>query len=159
MKRKIREWFNKQVQHALWIHQSKQSRVKFRWLYLGVLSIIFLFFIIAVVLFYFYGLRFNAEDPIPYKNGTNIIFLVLGIFLFVIAMILGIIIGGVYFPILYKQSRDKYKETKEYKQQVIKYNAIDLVKFTKRELKWLKKLGWINKIVYQQIVAKKQKTK
>jgi hypothetical protein len=42
---------------------------------------------------------------------------------------------------------------------VIKYNAIDLVKFTKRELKWLKKLGWINKIVYQQIVAKKQKTK
>jgi hypothetical protein len=31
--------------------------------------------------------------------------------------------------------------------------------FTKRELKWLKKLGWINKTQFQQTMIGKQKRK
>jgi hypothetical protein len=46
-------------------------------------------------------------------------------------------------------------ETEEYKTQVHKYSEIDLIKFTFRELKWLKKLGWINKIEYQKTITKK----
>jgi hypothetical protein len=48
-------------------------------------------------------------------------------------------------------------KTYQYKQQVDKYSEIDLVKFTYRELKWLKKLGWINKIQYLQTLTSKEK--
>jgi cytochrome c biogenesis factor len=110
-------------------------RVKFRWIYIGVSFVIFLVFILAVVLFYLYGLRFDSEKPNPYDNGTNISFLVGGIIVFIFAMILGIVICGIYFPLLYKKSRDIYMETEEYKTQVHKYSEIDLIKFTFRELK------------------------
>jgi hypothetical protein len=50
-----------------------------------------------------------------------------------------------------------YMRTNEYKQQVQKYSEIDLTKFTFRELKWLKKLAWIDQIEFQQTLAKKRK--
>jgi hypothetical protein len=86
-------------------------------------------------LFYFYGLRFNSEDPTPYTNGTNIHFLVLGIVVFVIGFISTVLILGIYFPLLFIKSRELYMKTYQYKQQVDKYSEIDLVKFTYRELK------------------------
>jgi hypothetical protein len=48
---------------------------------------------------------------------------------------LGVVIGGIFFPQLFKNSKELYMRTNEYKQQVQKYSEIDLTKFTFRELK------------------------
>lgn len=157
MKQKIREWFDKRVQSSLWIHQNKKMRVKFRWIYIGFSLAILLLFLSAVVLFYLYGLRFDSQKADPYDNGTNLAYFAAGIVVFIIAVVLAIIIDGIYFPLLYKNSREIYMSSDEYKQQVEKYSEIDLIKFTNRELKWLKKLGWINKIEYQHTINRKHK--
>jgi ABC-type bacteriocin/lantibiotic exporter with double-glycine peptidase domain len=116
-----------------------------------------LLFLSAVVLFYLYGLRFDSQKADPYDNGTNLAYFAAGIVVFIIAVVLAIIIDGIYFPLLYKNSREIYMSSDEYKQQVEKYSEIDLIKFTNRELKWLKKLGWINKIEYQHTINRKHK--
>lgn len=159
MKQKIKAWFNKQVELAQWIHKNKKMRVKFRWIYIGFLTAVFLLFIASVVLFYFYGLRFDPNKPAPYAytDSVNAVFLAFGIILFIIAVVLGVVIGGIFFPQLFKNSKELYMRTNEYKQQVQKYSEIDLTKFTFRELKWLKKLAWIDQIEFQQTLAKKRK--
>jgi NhaP-type Na+/H+ or K+/H+ antiporter len=94
-----------------------------------------LLFILSVVFFYLYGLRFDSEKPNPYDSGDVKVFLALGIIIFVIATILAIMILGVYFPLLFKNSQELYSKTKEHKEQVSKYNDEDLTKFNENELK------------------------
>jgi hypothetical protein len=94
-----------------------------------------LLFLAGVVLFYFYGLRFNENSPVPHVDGTEYGFLAGGIVLFLLGMIIGSVVCGMYFPMLYKQTREIYLNSDEYKQQVHKYSDIDLDSFTKRELK------------------------
>jgi competence protein ComGC len=63
--------------------------------------------------------------------------------LFIISFLLGL-----YIPILYKQSRMLYFKTDEYKQTVIKYGNMDLKRYSIKQIKWLKKLGYISKVTY-----------
>jgi uncharacterized membrane protein YciS (DUF1049 family) len=80
-------------------------------------------------------LRFDSEQPAPSVSGSEYGFLAGGIVLFLLGMIIGAVVCGMYFPMLYKQTREIYLNSDEYKQQVHKYSDIDLDSFTKRELK------------------------
>jgi hypothetical protein len=48
-------------------------------------------------------------------------------------------------------------QTDEYKEKVKEYSNKDLNKFNKKQLKWLLKLNFINKIDLQQATGKKKK--
>lgn len=111
-------------------------------------------FVSSVILFYYYGLRFDSKKPLPYDNGNKNAFLVSGLALFFLATICTVFIGGLYFPLVFKNSKALYMQTDEYKQQVSKYSEIDLSKKDKKEIKWLKKLEWISKNQYQQAITK-----
>jgi hypothetical protein len=63
------------------------------------------------------------------------VFLALGIVLFVISTISAIFIGGIYFPLIFKNSKDLYMQTDEYKEKVKEYSNKDLNKFNKKQLK------------------------
>jgi hypothetical protein len=44
------------------------------------------------------------------------------------------IFGGIYFPMIYKISREMYMQTDEYKQQVLKYGNEDLMQYKLKDL-------------------------
>jgi hypothetical protein len=96
---------------------------------------IFLIYILSIVFFYLYGLRFNPNAAIPYSSGTKTLFLALGIIIFIVASILAILFLAIYFPLLFNNSKVLYTQSDEFKQQVLKYSEADLSKYDKKELK------------------------
>jgi hypothetical protein len=93
-------------------------------------------------MFSFYGLGVNADETVntsnfyPYfLNKGHIYFLIIGIMLFIIAVVVAILIPGLYYPILYKESRILYMNSNEYTMQVSKYKKEDLSKFKVKDLK------------------------
>jgi hypothetical protein len=67
--------------------------------------------------------------------------LIPGIVLFVLVAIAAGFVGGIYFPMVYKTSKQLYMGTEEYKQQLHKYSNEDLTKYKLKDLMWFKKLG------------------
>jgi hypothetical protein len=158
MANKLHNWITRRAQNAQWIHKDKKGRIKFRHIYACAMLACFIIFLISVVLFYCWGLRFDPNRPSPYDGGTgSILFLVFGILLFVLITIITCLLGGVYFPMIYKLSREMYLQTDEYKQQVLKYDNEDLTKYKLKDLLWLRKLGWINKTDFDLAKTKKNK--
>jgi hypothetical protein len=102
------------------------------------------------------GLSFHSDgnpDVTPYPN-TDWYYGIKNTWAFAVAIsvlfILFIVsfLSAIYFPILYKGSKLFYFQTDEYKQNVIKYANTDLKRYSMKEIKWLKKLGYIDKITY-----------
>jgi competence protein ComGC len=112
------------------------------------------------------GVRFYADGPDPNNPSTEwyaisvkhewalITSLVILVVLFIITFI-----AGLYIPILYKQSKMLYFQSDEYKQNVIKYANMDLKKYSILKIKWLKKLGYIDKVRYSFYKKPTKKTK
>lgn len=81
-----------------------------------------------------------------------------GITLFVLTLILGIFLSF-YLVYLFKASQALYFNTNKYKNNVKKYEGINLTKYSKKQLKWLYKLKYINKNDYLVTKANLKKKK
>lgn len=151
---KFKNWFINQAIKAQWIHQSKQSRKKFMKLYLLFIVVMIFAYCGVSALLFVCGLRFYPNGPDKNNPSTDWYVGIKYTWAFIVAMILLIFLliitflAGLYIPILYKQSRIFYFQSDEYKQNVIKYSNMDLKRYPIKEIKWLKKLGYIDKIVY-----------
>jgi competence protein ComGC len=99
---------------------------------------------------YLDGLRFNADsDPSGWYSGLQYGWrFIVAVTLFVVLLVIAFCLG-LYFPILYKQSKILYFQSEDYQQKVIEYGNADLSKYHIKNIKWLKKLGYIDKIRYQ----------
>lgn len=151
---KFKNWFINQAIKAQWIHKSRESRKRFTLFYLLFILIMFLLYCTAGALLFVDGLRFYQDGSgkdtpntewytgVKYKWAFVVSIVLLAI-LFIITFL-----AGLYVPILYKQSKIFYFESDEYKQNVIKYSNIDLKKYPVKKIKWLKKLGYIDKVTY-----------
>lgn len=153
MTQKYKNWINKQIEDHQKIHIDAKSRSKWRhqcWL---IYIIIFLVFCICAIFFAFAGLTFDSSNPDQYgpldlsKSGA-IAFLVVGIVLFVINTIVGIYFGFL-LPQIYKESQALYMSTDDYLKLRIKYMQADLSTYTKKEIKWLYKLKYIDSAKYE----------
>ncbi|MDR2823023.1 MAG: hypothetical protein LBV37_00590 [Mycoplasmataceae bacterium] len=143
------KWYHKLFIKAMCIHKDAKSRQKFTKFYLLFIGIIFLFYCISGVFFYLYGLRFNPDsDPnyiVTVKFGWA---LYVGLALFILATIVAFIIG-IFIIIMYKESRRLYFQTTEYLKKLAFYQSEKLEKYSLKELKWIYKLGYIDRITYR----------
>lgn len=152
----INRWSKKLIK----IHYTKQSRNKFTGFYsLVLLGLLVLFIISAVLLVFGVSLPKQADFQPTYDGWTikNYACFSIGICLFIISFVLSIIIAFL-VPTLYKSSRMMYFETNKYKKLVRKYDDADLTKYSKKELKWLYKLAYIQKVDYVSTLEKLKKT-
>ena len=158
--KKKESMINKLAHKYVYIHYSKESRLKWRWISIAIYFSIFLFFVAAALMFTLGGLKFNPEDPsTPYVWPDNIGLFVGGIICFVIGAIL-LILFSVNLAGIFNESRFLYFETDQYKEQKLKYMESDLSNLSKKDIKWLYKLKYIDKIKYEQslkAIAKKPK--
>jgi hypothetical protein len=83
---------------------------------------------------------------------------VFGLILFLGAVVVGALLCGLYYPIMFKTSQALYMQTDEYKRKQTAYENEDLGKYSLRDLKWLKKAKYISKFTYNvEITKRKQK--
>lgn len=151
---KFLKWIDKKSDKYIWIHYDKKSRAKFRnacWL---IYLCIFLIVLIASVLLGLSGLSFNSESAeyYPYwslTTASQITEFVFGIIFLLVAFGFGTFMA-IYLPGVYKESQDKYFKTNKFKETRIKYMTEDLSDYSLNELKWLKKLNYIDKVKYEQ---------
>lgn len=151
---KFSSWIDKQSDKYLFIHYDKKNRVKFRnfcWL---IYLIIFLFILIASLLIGLSGLKFDPDNPdyYPYWVLTTIgqkVEFTFGLIIMLLDFAIGVFFAF-YLPGIYKESQNKYFRTEKFKQIRIKHMTEDLSIFSLKELKWLKKLNYIDKVKYEQ---------
>ena len=140
----------------IYIHYSKQSRLKWRWTSVGIYFGIFLFFIAAALMFTLGGLRFNPDAPYTWTDNVGLF--AGGIVCFVIGIIL-MIVFSIFLAGIFNESRFLYFETDQYKNEKLKYMESDLSNLSKKEIKWLYKLKYIDKIKYEQSLKAISKAK
>ena len=103
----------------------------------------------------------GKDDFDPSHKGwyvSNNLLFGFGITLFVLTLILGIFLSF-YLVYLFKASQALYFNTNKYKNNVKKYEGINLTKYSKKQLKWLYKLKYINKNDYLVTKANLKKKK
>lgn len=151
---KFLKWIDKKSDKYIWVHYNKKSRVKFRnacWLiYLS----IFLIVLIGSILLGLSGLTFdpNSPDYYPYwalTTAGQITEFIFGLIFLLVAFGFGIFMA-IYLPGIYKESQDKYFKSDKFKETRIKYMTEDLSGYSLNDLKWLKKLNYIDKVKYEQ---------
>ncbi|WEK82939.1 MAG: hypothetical protein L3I91_02255 [Mycoplasma sp.] len=145
------------------IHESKHNRDKWRYFCIFVYFCLFWLFAIAGLLFVFGGLQYDNNSPDQYSindwyNKMNRIFWIIGLVLFTSATIIGLILSVV-LPKIYKDSRANYFASNDFKQKRLKWMKKDLRRYSKHDLKWLKKLNFIDQIKYDQTLSLKLKRK
>lgn len=137
------------IQQAIVFHTSKKMRR--RWAYCCFFNYFctLCIFIAGAALLTIEGVKFNQNSTSQYEyNNGNIICIIVGVIIICIGLIFGIWLS-IYLPYVYKESRDLYFQTKEYKQKRLKYMEADLTNEPIRELKWLKKLGYIDNVKFE----------
>lgn len=145
------------------IHYNKRNRIIFSLTYTLIFCILFVLIISASIMCV-KGVQFpNSEkdDFDPSHKGwyvSNNLLFGFGITLFVLTLILGIFLSF-YLVYLFKASQALYFNTNKYKNNVKKYEGINLTKYSKKQLKWLYKLKYINKNDYLVTKANLKKKK
>ena len=135
---------NKLAKKYIHIHYSKKNRLKWRWASFGIYFGIFLFFIGAAVCFTFAGLKF--QDSVPeYIWPTNKLLFIAGLVLFFVGAVL-LILFGYHLVAIFNESRSMYFKTKKYADTRLKYMENGLTKYSLKEVKWLYKLRYIDKV-------------
>ena len=129
------------------IHYTKQSRLKWRWVSITIYFVIFLFFIATALMFTLGGLKFNPDSQYTWQG--NIWLFAGGICCFVISTIL-MIVFSIFLAGIFNESRFLYFATDHYKNKKLKYMKSDLSNLSKKEIKWLYKLKYIDRIKYEQ---------
>lgn len=134
------------------IHYNKHNRIIFSLTYTLIFCILFVLIIFASVMCA-KGVKFPSNpkgDFDPSYNGwyiSNNLLFGFGIALFVLTFLLGVFLSF-YLVYLFKASQALYFNTKKYKNNVKKYEGINLTRYSKKQLKWLYKLRYINKNDY-----------
>lgn len=134
-------------QKYIYIHKSIKSRKKFKLHYIIFVLTNLLFFVAAALAFAFSGLRFDPDVnkyTIVGETPYQVIILSIGAIAFTIAIILGIW-TAIIIPVIFKQSQITYYQTEEFEQIKLKYMESNLKRKNKKDLKWLLKLGYIDK--------------
>lgn len=145
------------------VHYNKRNRIIFSLTYTLIFCILFLLIISASIMCA-KGVQFlNSEkdDFDPSHKGwyvSNDLLFGFGITLFVLTFILGIFLSF-YLVYLFKASQTLYFNTNKYRNNVKKYEGINLTKYSKKQLKWLYKLKYINKNDYLVTKANLKKKK
>lgn len=152
---------NSTAQKLIKIHYTKKSRRIFKWSYIGLIVLILgLFVCFGYMISCGINLNGTSDFDPSYPNWTitNSYLFGFGLFFFICLLFLTGILAF-YIPIVYKKSRMIYFQTEKYKKNVEFYENSDLNKFTKKELKWLFKLGYIKKVDYVTTLNNKKKMK
>ena len=137
--------FDKLAIKYKWIHYSKKTRMQWRWANIGIYFSIFLFFISAAICWTFGGLKFDENITEQYIWPTNKILFIVGLILFTIGIIL-LVIFGYYLVTIFNKSKLIYFKTKKYAKNKLKYMKKNLNRYSVKEIKWLYKLCYIDKI-------------
>lgn len=143
---------NKLAKKYINIHYSKKNRLKWRWVSFGICFGIFLFFIGAAACFTFAGLKFQESVP-EYIWPTNKPLSIAGLVLFFVGVVL-LIVFGYYLVAIFNESQSMYFKTKMYADTYLKYMESDLTKYSLKEVKWLYKLRYIDKVKRDATIAK-----
>lgn len=146
---------NRLAKKYIYIHYSKKNRLKWRWACFGIHFAIFLFFIAAALCFTLAGLKFQESIP-EYIWPTNKVLFISGLVLFFVGIVL-LIVFGCYIVAIFNESRSLYFNTKKYAKTRMEYMESDLTKYSVKEIKWLYKLRYIDKVKRDTIVTKIKK--
>lgn len=145
------------------VHYNKQNRLIFSLTYTLIFCILFVL-IIGASIMCAKGVQFpnsGKDDFVPSHKGwyvSNDLLFGFGIALFVLTLILGFFLSF-YLVYLFKASQSLYFNTKRYKNNVKKYEGVNLTRYSKKQLKWLYKLKYINKNDYLVTKANLKKKK
>lgn len=143
---------NKLAKKYIHIHYSKKNRMKWRWASFGIYFGIFLFFIGAAACFTLAGLIFQESSP-QYIWPTNKQLFIAGLVLFFVGVVL-LIIFGYHLVAIFNESRSMYFKTQKYADTRLKYMESDLKKYSLKEVKWLYKLRYIDKVKRDSTITK-----
>lgn len=146
---------NKLAEKYIHIHYSKKNRLKWRWACFVIYFVIFLFFIGAALCFTLAGLKFQETTP-EYIWPTNKPLFISGLVLFFVGVVL-LIVLGCHIVAVFNESRSLYFKTKKYEKTRMKYMESDLTKYSLKEIKWLYKLQYIDKVKSDTTIAKIKK--
>lgn len=161
--KQIRNYWNKLINYFTFkcekFHKTKQGRIKFRNWCICVYSILFIFIIVATLLCYFGGANYEkmTNSTVSY-NDIKISFIVVGIIIFLITCFIGTIISYA-IPKIFHDSQERYFQTEEFKRIRQEKMLSDLTDINTKELKWLKKLHYIDYVKYEQTLNAKLKKK
>lgn len=147
-------FWNKIYTKYQYIHHSIKSRKKFRNIYLLLIIGICLLYVGCVVLFYFGGINYPGISD---GSSPRLTLQICGIVLFLITTGLNITFVSIIFPVVFMQSQKAFEKTTEFKNNVKKYSRLNLTQLPKRELKWIYKLHWINKVQLEVAIGAKKR--
>ncbi len=153
MKKSFKNWFQTKANELQKIHFNQKNRATYRNICWLIYAAIFLIFCVCTVLFALAGLKFDSNDPDSYpyfslSTSAAIAFLVIGLILFIADTIFGAIIAFI-LPGLFKESQHLYFQTSKYKKIRVKYMQSDLSSKSKKEIKWLYKLKYIDQTKFE----------
>ena len=153
--------FSKDIKKVVSWHKDEKGRRKFLTMFWLTYTGIFILMLVASFLFTGAGLFFDdtAIGPpwaINWDSAKSVAPFTIGIIIFVAGIAVALFFAF-YFPGLYKESQNIYLASKEYKARKLQCLKIDLMKFNKKQLKWLYKLKYIDKSHYKQALEAKKK--
>lgn len=139
------------------IHYSKKTRLQWKWVSVCIYFIIFLLFIGVAVCWTLAGLKFDENLPNQYSWPTSKVLFAVGIIGFIVAIVL-LILFGYGLATIFNKSRLIYFQSNEYARKRMEYMESDLTNCSRKEIKWLYKLRYIDE-VKRDVTLKKIKNK
>ena len=127
---------------------------KFKLFYISLILVSFLLLLTATILWGLSGLDWIKGTK---SEITNYLLYGFGFVFFTFALI-SAIITGIVIPIIYLNNKSKYQQSEEFKNERNKYSEMKFnSSMNKKTIKMWFKLGYINKVKYQQLLAEKKK--
>ncbi len=139
------------------IHYSKKTRLQWKWVSVCIYFIIFLLFVGVAVCWTLAGLKFDENLPEQYLWPTSKVLFAVGIIGFIVAIVL-LILFGYGLATIFNKSRLIYFQSNEYARKRMEYMESDLTNCSRKEIKWLYKLHYIDE-VKRDVTLKKIKNK